>query len=164
MKIRAIILIISTLLLGFILGILVSAQVRYHKLKPVRLFFSGEHFKEGLYRILEPDEKQSEKIDQILSRYAKVNNAVMSDFRRKSDSIMKEFWKEIEPTLTKDQKERLRELEMRRMKMMRYDWRKRNDSTEFSPRHMMPPGPPPDRFEPGMRRPFRGDTTDQSRI
>jgi len=164
MKIRAIILTISTLLLGFILGILVSAQIRYYRLKPVRLFFSGERFREGLYRILEPDEKQAEVINQILSRYAKENNLIMVDFRRKTDSLMKEFWKEIEPALTREQVERLKELEMKRMRMMMDGRRDRDDTSSFRQRHLMPPGPPPGGFEPGRRRPYRGDSARQPRM
>lgn len=162
MKIRAIVLVFLTLVLGFILGILVSAQIRYYRLKPVRIFFSGERFREGLYQILEPDEKQTAEINQILSRYAKASNSVMTDFRRKSDSLIKEFWKEIEPRLTKEQIDRLKELENKRMRMIRQT---PEDSGRFRPRHKMPyGGPPPDRLNPRVKRPFRGDSIDHSRM
>ena len=49
MKAKPILLVIVTLIIGFVLGMLTSAQIRYHKLKPVRVFFSEERFREGFY-------------------------------------------------------------------------------------------------------------------
>jgi hypothetical protein len=170
MKIRPIILVILTLAIGFVLGILVSAQVRFHRLKPVRIFFSEERFREGFYNILQPDDKQKLTIDQILSRYAKANNSLVVGFRRRSDSLMKEFWKEIEPNLTIEQQERLKELEQRRMQMIRQgrreqqDRRDQNDSLGFRPRRGMPPGAPPRDFDRRVRHPREEDTTGYSRM
>ncbi|MGQ9619387.1 MAG: hypothetical protein ACUVTX_00180 [Bacteroidales bacterium] len=165
MKIRPVILMILTLVIGFILGILISAQVRFHRLKPVRIFFSEERFREGFYNILQPDEKQTQVINNILSRFGKANSVFLNEFFRKSDSLMREFWKEIEPNLTKEQIERLRDLDRRRMQMIRHDRRGREDSSSgFRPGRMVPPGPPSRGFEPGMRRSRQNDTTVHSRI
>jgi len=167
MKIRPVLLIILTLIIGFIIGILVSAQIRYQRLKPVRIFFSGERFREGFYNIIQPDEKQKQTIDFILSEYARANSLIMNDFRRKSDSLMKRFWKEIEPNLNSEQLERLREFDRRRMEMIRQERRNRDDSSGFRPGRMMPPGPPPPgRFdEQRYRRPHRErDSVNHSRI
>jgi len=147
MKLRPVLLIILTLIIGFIIGILVSAQIRYQRLKPVRIFFSGERFREGFYNIIQPDEKQKQTIDFILSKYAKANSSIMNDFRRKSDSLMKEFWKEIEPNLKSEQLEKLKEIDRRRMEMIRQGRRSRDDSSGFRPRRMPPGPPPPGRFD-----------------
>jgi len=170
MKIRPVILVILTLAIGFVLGILVSAQVRFNRLKPVRIFFSEERFREGFYNILQPDDKQKIAIDQILSRYAKANNSLVVGFRRRSDSLMKEFWKEIEPNLTVEQLKRLKELEQRRMEMIRksrrdqQDRRDQDDSLGFRPRRGMPPGPPPRDFDRRMKHQHVEDTTGYSRM
>ena len=103
MKAKPVIIIVVTLAIGFVLGMLVSAQIRYHRLKPVRVFFSEQRFREGFFNVIQPDEKQKETIDQILSKYARVNSSIQNDFRKKLDLTMKDFWKEIEPVLTKDQ-------------------------------------------------------------
>ena len=58
MKIKPVFLILATLIIGFVLGMLTSAQIRYHKLNPVRVFFSEERFREGFYRTIQPDEQQ----------------------------------------------------------------------------------------------------------
>lgn len=133
MKLRAVLIIIATLVIGFVLGMLVSAQIRYAKLKPVRIFFSEERFREGFFRILQPDKQQEKTISQILSKYAKSNSAIQSDFRRKTDSLMKDLWKEIEPNLTKEQIERLKEIEQKRMEMIKRSWRPQGDSLRFGP-------------------------------
>src|SRR5512138_3873560 len=99
MKAKPIIIIVITLVIGFILGMLTSAQIRYHRLKPVRVFFSEDRFRNGFYDLINPDEKQKQTIEQLLSKYAQINSETMGDFRKKMDSTMKEFWKELEPTL-----------------------------------------------------------------
>ncbi len=48
MKAKPIIFIILTLIIGFILGMLTSAQIRYHKLRPVRVYFSEGPFQGGI--------------------------------------------------------------------------------------------------------------------
>jgi hypothetical protein len=165
MKAKPIIIIVITLVIGFILGMLTSAQIRYSRLKPVRIFFSEERFRDGFYRVIQPDEKQKATIDLLLSKYAKDNSSIQSDFRKKLDSLMKDFWKELEPSLTKEQLARLKEMDQRRMEMARQnrrnphdsvnfrdDRRPPRDSANFRDRRRMPP--PPD-----GRPPFRdGDS------
>ncbi len=140
MKAKPIIIVVVTLAIGFVIGMLVSAQLRYHRLQPVRVFFSEQRFRDGFYKIIQPDDKQKEKIDEILSKYAKINSTVQSDFRKKLDLAMKDFWKEIEPVLTKDQLSRLKEMELRRNEMIHQNRRNPHDSTDFGDRRH--PGPP----------------------
>lgn len=169
MKAKPVLLILITLVIGFILGMLVSAQIRFHRLKPVRVFFSEERFREGFYNILQPDEKQTQIINQILSKYGKSNTIIINDFRRKSDSLMKEFWKEIEPALTREQIERLKEMDKRRMEMIRRDRRNPGDSARSQPgRIIPPPGYPPRDFKHGHGTGRRimplNDSADHSRM
>ena len=159
MKAKPLIIIFITLAIGFVLGMLTSAQIRYHRLKPVRVFFSEERFRKGFYEIIKPDNKQKETIDKLLSDYAKINSEIQNDFRKKMDSTMKEFWKELEPSHTKEQLARLKEMEQRRMEMIRGDRRNQHDSANFRDNRRMGPSPdgrPPfhDRG-PGRPRDFR---------
>ena len=108
---------LATLVIGFVLGMLTSAQIRYHKLNPVRVFFSEERFREGFYRTIQPDEQQKAKIDVVLNKYARINSELQSTFRKEFESSMKEFRKEIDTYLTKDQIERLKEMDRNRQKM-----------------------------------------------
>ena len=141
MKAKPIIIIIITLVIGFIMGMLTSAQIRYHRLKPVRVFFSEERFRNGFYEVIQPDEKQKEKIDQLLSKFAGINSEIQNDFRKKLDSTMKEFWGQLEPSLTKDQISRLKEMDQKRMDMIRANRRNQRDSLNFRENRRMPMPP-----------------------
>jgi hypothetical protein len=141
MKAKPIIIIVITLTIGFVIGMLVSAQIRYQRLKPVRVFFSEQRFRDGFYNVIQPDEKQKATIDDLLEKYALINSSVQNDFRKRLDSTMKEFWNELEPSLTKEQIARLKEMEKRREEMWRQNQRNRGDSSNFRNRGMrgMPP-------------------------
>jgi hypothetical protein len=146
MKAKPIIIILITLVIGFVLGMLTSAQIRYHRLKPVRVFFSEERFRNGFYEVIQPDDKQKETIGQLLTKYAVVNSDIQNDFRKKMDSTMKDFWKELEPSLTKEQLARIKEMDKRRMEMVRENRRNQHDSTNFRENKRMQPlqdGRPP---------------------
>lgn len=130
MKAKPIILVVITLIIGFVLGMLTSAQIRYQKLKPVRVYFSEDRFRDGIYKTIEPDEQQKAKIDLVLNKYAKINSELQTDFRKSFDSTMKEFRKELESNLTKDQLAKLKEMDDRRQEMYRQGRKDReNDST-----------------------------------
>ena len=127
MKTRTILLAIGILIIGFILGMLTSAQLRLQKLKPVRVYFSEERFREGFYKAIQPDEAQKVKIDLILDKYAKLNSELQGNFRKEMDANFKAMRKELDSNLTKEQLARLKEMDDRRQEMMRQE-RKRRDS------------------------------------
>lgn len=140
MKVKPILLVTITLLIGFVLGMLTSAQIRYHKLRPVRVFFSADKFREGIYKAIEPDEQQKVKIDLILDKYAIINSDLQSNFRKSFDASMKEFRKEIDSNLTKEQLIRLKEMDEKRQEMIRMNrknhWKdslKHIDDRNFNP-------------------------------
>jgi AraC-like DNA-binding protein len=119
MKARSILLVLVTLIIGFVLGMLTSAQIRYHRLKPVRVFFSEQRFRDGFYQAIQPDEQQKAKIELVLNKYAKINSQLQSNFRKELDASMKEFRKELDLNLTKEQIARLKDLDERRQEMIR---------------------------------------------
>ncbi len=147
MKARPVILITGVLIIGFILGMLTSAQLRLHRLKPVRMYFSEERFTEGLYKIIQPDEQQKARIEQVLKKYAGINSDLQARLRKDMEASWKAFRKELDSNLTKEQLARLREFEERREDMIRESRRNfRNDSSGFGDRGFAPgrrPGPPP---------------------
>jgi len=164
MKAKPVIIIVITLIIGFILGILTSAQIRYNRLKPVRMFFSEDRFRNGFYEVIQPDGKQKADIDNLLTKYGKVNGELQNDLRRKIDSTMKEFWKELEPNLSKEQLSRLKDMEKRRMEMIRDGRRGPRDSSDLRENRRM--GPPQMDGRPqfrGQGRP-RDDHRDTTRL
>ena len=76
MKAKLILLLILTLVIGFVIGWLTSAQVRIHRLQPVRMYLSDDRFREGFYKTLEPDEKQKAEIEKILEKYDQLAQSV----------------------------------------------------------------------------------------
>jgi hypothetical protein len=155
MKAKPIILVIVTLIIGFVLGMLTSAQIRYHKLQPVRVFFSEGRFRDGIYKTIEPDEQQKVKIDLVLNKYAKTNSELQNNFRKTFDENMKEFRIELESILTNEQLTKLKEMDDRRQEMFRQNWRNRegdslpdrSDRRRGMNGRQMPDGPPPSRFQ-----------------
>lgn len=142
MKARTLIIIFGTLVIGFLLGMLTSAQIRYQKLQPVRTFFSEELFRKNIFGTIQPEEQQKAKIDEIIGRYAVLNMTIQTDFRDKFDTMMKDFWSEIEPNLTKEQLDRIEQMEDRRAEMFNRnpDSRPPMDSNNFRlNRNNLPP-------------------------
>jgi hypothetical protein len=129
MKTKLILVVLVTLIIGFILGMLTSAQIRYHRLNPVRVFFSEERFRDGFYRAIQPDEQQKAKIDIILNKYAKINSDLQFNFRKELDSSMKEFRNELDLNLTKEQLARLKEMDERRQDMIRQNRKNHENDT-----------------------------------
>jgi hypothetical protein len=151
MKTKLILVVLVTLIIGFILGMLTSAQIRYHRLKPVRVFFSEERFRDGFFRTIQPDEQQKSKIDLVLDKYAKINSELQNNFRKELDGNMKEFRKELDLNLTKEQLARLKEMDERRQEMIRQNRKNHENDTLSSrdgrwhnpTRRPAPDGPPP---------------------
>lgn len=131
MKIKPVLLIVATLIIGFVLGMLTSAQIRHQRLKPVRVFFSEERFREGFYNAIQPDEKQKEQIDMVLEKYATMNSQLQAAFRKDLETNMDAFRKEIDAFLTREQIARLKELDERRHDMIRRSRTHSSDSSSF---------------------------------
>lgn len=147
MKAKPLLLILATLIIGFILGILTSAQIRYHKLNPVRVYFSEDKFREGFYRAIQPDQQQKAKIDIVLDKYARINSELQSSFRKELDASMKDFRKEIDTYLTKEQIARLKEMDERRQQMIREYRRNHKDDSSamrYGRRHYHDGNPSPE--------------------
>jgi hypothetical protein len=160
MKTRPLLFGIITLIIGFALGWLTSAQLRLNRLKPVRMYFSEERFREGFYRIIQPDEAQKAKIEIILDKYARLNSETQNTFRKELDANIRAMRKELDSNLTRDQLIRLKEMDDRRMEMMKQD-RKRyeNDSTGFRDERRRPFDRSFNHEQGFQRHPFRRDSS-----
>ena len=119
MTTKSIILALTTLVVGFLLGMLTSSQLRSQRLKPVRVFFSEERFKEGMYQEINPTEAQKEKIDKILDRYSKLNSEAGETFRKEFEDRMEKFRSEIDSNLTPEQITHLKNLDEQRKEMVK---------------------------------------------
>ena len=129
MRTKSIILALVTLITGFLLGMLTSSQLRNQRLRPVRVFFSEERFKEGMYQAIQPTEEQKAQIDKILDKYSKLNSEAGTAFRKEFEARMVQFRNEIDANLTPEQVIRLKGLDEQRRGMIkvRRDGRYRNN-------------------------------------
>jgi hypothetical protein len=126
MKTKSILVLILTLIIGFVLGMLTSAQIRHHRFRPVKFFFSEEKMRESFYQTIKPDDRQKAELEPILDRYAKINKELYSNFRKEMDASVSNLRKEIDSRLTKEQLVRLKEMDKKRQEMIRHG-RKRYD-------------------------------------
>ncbi|HDZ40550.1 MAG TPA: hypothetical protein ENH59_02560 [Bacteroidetes bacterium] len=136
MKLRITLLIILTLILGFAIGMLTSAQLRHKRMRPVRTYASEHYFREHLYKVVEPDSAQKAELDDIIDRYGEYFRDLNTGFWKDFESLMDKQWSEIKPVLSRDQIEKLEEFERQRREMMK-EFRQRNnrgDSTRFDGR------------------------------
>ncbi|MDT8401221.1 MAG: hypothetical protein RQ743_05965 [Bacteroidales bacterium] len=136
MKLRITLLIILTLLLGFAIGMLTSAQLRHKRMRPVRTYTSEHYFKENLYKVVEPDSVQKAELDAIIDRYGEYFRDLNTGFWKDFESMMDRQWDEIKPVLSRDQIEKLEEFEQHRREMMKEfrQGNKRSDSNRFDGR------------------------------
>ena len=143
-KIKSVILLLTTLLIGFVIGFLTSTQVKESRIRELRTFGSAEGFKYMMEHMLELDDKQKDAIKPVVDSYAKKNFELMKNFRGEFSVLMKEFHKELTPHLTPEQIKRLNEFGERGREM-----RKKGEySRRGKGRHGRRPGNDSDRKEP----------------
>jgi len=127
MKTKAIIIVIATLLIGFLLGVLTSAQIRHSKLRKMRMSVSGRDFAEMMMEVINPDDQQRIELEQVMKSYENRTHEMQSEFRRDFDSVSTAFKRDIDTLLTPDQLARVREMEARNREMMEKMNRSRRD-------------------------------------
>ena len=129
MKTKPILIIIVTLVIGFVIGVLTSAQLRHHRMRSVRVFTSERYFREIIYREVQPTEDQVKLLEPIFERYGKEGRELQRDFRKKFDAHNVKYWEEIKPILTDEQIEIIDNFYRHRMEEMR---RFRPDSSRMN--------------------------------
>jgi hypothetical protein len=91
MKRKVILTVGLSILLGFLLGFLVSGVLTRNRLDRIRRMHHPEVFREELFKTLQPNEQQAEKMDSLLiehlskARHSRL--AARRDMRRHYDSL-----------------------------------------------------------------------------
>ncbi len=156
MKLKITILIVLTLMLGFVLGFLTSAQLRHQRMKPVRIYASEDYFRDHFYKVIDPSVEQKKQLDKIIGKHSDQINELNRKFRDDFETLFDNQWKEIKPVLNKDQIKRLEELERNRREAMK-EYRKRRKSDR---QDHFGHGQGPDRRPPGFERDSIHDRND----
>ena len=102
-KIRAILSLLFTLILGFLLGFFVSQEIVRHRVKDVESLSSYESFKTRLYAIIEPNEEQIQQIEPVIEQFSDKMEALKKSFRSEYGKIIQDFHNELKPFLNAEQ-------------------------------------------------------------
>jgi hypothetical protein len=108
MKTKSILIIIATLIIGFIIGFLTNGQLTKSRIQSFVKMGTSDGFKNRLYHVIRPDELQRAEIDPILEKYAeKIHESVVKS-REEMSIIGDEMMEELEPLLDDDQNFRMK--------------------------------------------------------
>jgi hypothetical protein len=109
MKIKFVLIIVATLVIGFLLGFVTNGQITKSKIRTFVKTGTHEGFKGRYYHILRPDVQQKKMIDPILDKYGAVIHENVTTMQQRMKDIHQEMLKEIAPYLNEEQKKRLEE-------------------------------------------------------
>ena len=103
MKTKSILIIIATLIIGFVIGFLTNGRLTKSRIQSFVKMGTSDGFKARLYHVIRPDDLQRAEIDPILEKYAgKIHESVVKS-REDMSSIGDEMMEELEPFLNDDQ-------------------------------------------------------------
>jgi hypothetical protein len=109
MKSKVTFIFVITLVLGIIVGFMLNRIYSQRRVRNILSSRSPEFFVDFYERILEPDTEQSKMIREILDKYAKSISESRESFTSEMQSTFQSMKAEIDPILTPEQKERLKE-------------------------------------------------------
>ncbi len=104
---RTILVLVSTLLIGFAIGMLTAVQIRNAHMKKFRSYATREGFSYWTLHVINPTPQQREQLLPVIKRYANENITLRKKYRNDFINLMKEFKNELYPLLTQEQKDRL---------------------------------------------------------
>jgi hypothetical protein len=102
-KFKPALIIIGTLLIGFVLGYFVSGTVTHHKIKSYMRVTEKEGFVNMIYDRIDPSDAQKEQLYPILHKYSQKSNTCLERHKMVIDSLRTE----LEPYLTPEQMKKL---------------------------------------------------------
>lgn len=109
----------AVLLIGFILGFLVSGRLIHSRVNRMQKYYTQKGFRYEFMRLLHPSPEQLEKMRPILEDYAQKNRENMMFFREQQRQLIKNLHHDLKPFLSPEQVKRLEIMEPRRMRFLR---------------------------------------------
>ncbi len=109
----------AVLLIGFILGFLVSGRLIHSRVNRMQKYYTEKGFRYEFMRLLNPSPEQLQKMRPILEDYAQKNRENMMFFREQQRQLIKNLHHDLKPFLSTEQVRRLEIMEYRRMRFMR---------------------------------------------
>lgn len=109
MKTKPVLIIVATLIIGFVTGFLTNGYITKSKIDKFVKSGTHEGFKGMYYRVLQPDEEQLKIIDPILDKYGALIHENVTTMQQSMKELHQKMVSEIEPYLDEEQKVRLEE-------------------------------------------------------
>ncbi len=107
------------LLIGFILGFLISGRLIHNRVNHMQKYFTEKGFRYEFMRVLRPSPEQMQQMRPVLKSYAQKNRENMIFFREQQQQLMENLHHDLKPFLSSKQVKRLEMMERRRMRFMR---------------------------------------------
>ncbi|UBM62772.1 hypothetical protein LA303_02035 [Candidatus Sulfidibacterium hydrothermale] len=130
---------IAVLLIGFVLGFLVSGRLIHNRINRMQRYYTPTGFRYEIRRILRPTPEQWQKMKPVLEEYARKNRENMMNFRQQQIEFIKKLQHDLKPFLSPQQIKRLEKLEWHRRKMMKNH---RMHRRMYPPPNQQPPAKP----------------------
>ena len=107
-RVRAVTIIICTLLLGVAIGTLIVGPIlARHHFRRVAGMRTPKGFASRLEEVIDPDPGQAEAVRGILNRYGESLHEIASRHRSETKAVFDSMAAELEPILTDEQRDRL---------------------------------------------------------
>ncbi len=145
LKLKNSLILTGTLIIGIVLGVLISGRVMHARMANFRNFYTEKGFNREIMKIIKPTPEQREKLTPLFRQQAKRNHNLFMECRKKHHLMMENFKEELSGYLDKDQLRRLEKMEMRM---------RRNRPDNFPPSGM---GPKNNGYERRHHRGMHGD-------
>ncbi len=113
MKIRAILTIIISLLVGFVFGFLTSGQIRKQEAMKKHKYSYHEMFVYKTLGVIEPGEAQKDTLLPIIMSYSEKTMALKNKVSCEFDSLMHQMSLSLKPYISEEQYRKLEENEVR---------------------------------------------------
>ncbi|MFA8299163.1 MAG: hypothetical protein ACEPOV_03290 [Hyphomicrobiales bacterium] len=107
MKIKIWISLIITLIIGILLGFVISRGIFINRFERSLKGATPQGFVNRFYRIIRPTDNQRSKIDPVLNKYGQRIDDLTFDYKGDIKETMDSFEKEVKPLLTPAQYERI---------------------------------------------------------
>jgi len=140
------VIIVLTLVIGMIIGALITGAVVHHRVRRFMNLGHPEHLAVRIEELIGPDESQREMVHKILMKHSERFLSVHSQFESEMLALRDSLKKDLDPILTEEQKKRLK----RQPKPPRPfregkpgPWRGREPGWPPPPDEERRPGPPP---------------------
>ena len=106
-KLKYSLIIISTLLIGMIIGFLIGGRITSTRIEKMRSYYTNQGFNREFMRIIEPTPEQRDIIIPILRKHAVLNRELMINFHKGQEELYVDMINDLKIHLDKEQINRL---------------------------------------------------------